>query len=236
MKNYTIDELSRFIDHTNLKTDATHEDMRVLCNEAKEYHFKMVAINQVQSAFCSKQLKETDVAVGAAISFPLGQTSIEAKVAETKNAISNGATEIDYMINLTEVKEKNWDYLKSEMQQIVAVCQEHKIPSKVIFENAYLTEDEKIALCEIAKEVKPDFIKTSTGFAPTGATFEDVSLMKKHVGSQVKVKAAGGIRDAATFKKMIACGAERIGTSAGIAIINELKEEMAKQNTDTISI
>ena len=219
-----------------MKTDATHEDMRVLCNEAKEYHFKMVAINQVQSAFCSEQLKETDVAVGAAISFPLGQTSIEAKVAETKNAISNGATEIDYMINLTEVKEKNWDYLREEMEQIVAVCRENKIPSKVIFENAYLTEDEKIALCEIAKDVKPDFIKTSTGFAPTGATFEDVTLMKKHVGDQVKVKAAGGIRDATTFKKMIACGAERIGTSAGISIINELKEELAAQNTDTISI
>lgn len=236
MKNYTIDELASFIDHTNLKTDATREDMRILCNEAKEYHFKMVAINQVQSAFCAQQLKGTDVAVGAAISFPLGQTTITAKVAETKNAIANGATEIDYMINLTEVKAKNWDYLKEEMQQIVTICRAKQVPSKVIFENAYLTEDEKITLCEIAKGVKPSFIKTSTGFAPTGATFEDVSLMKKHVGDQVKVKAAGGIRDAATFKKMIACGAERIGTSAGISIINELQEEMTALNTETISI
>lgn len=236
MRNYTIDELARFIDHTNLKADASHADMEKLCLEATDYHFKMVAINQVQSAFCAQQLQGTDIAIGAAISFPLGQTSIAAKVAETKNALALGATEIDYMLNLTEVKAHNWDYIRDEMQQIVAVCREKEVPSKVIFENAYLTNEEKITLCKIAKDVKPDFIKTSTGFAPTGATFEDVSLMKEQVGDLVKVKAAGGIRDATTFKKMIACGAERIGTSAGISIINELKQEMASQNTETLAI
>ena len=233
MKTFTIDELARFIDHTNLKPTATREDMRLLCNEAKDYHFKMVAINQVQSELCSDLLKDTDINIGAAISFPLGQTSIASKVAETKDAIKNGATEIDYVINITEVKEKNWDYLQSEMEQIVAICKENEVISKVIFENAYLEDEEKIALCEIAKEVKPDFIKTSTGFAPSGATFEDVKLMKEHVGPEVKVKAAGGIRDAQTFKKMIACGAERIGTSSGIAIIEALKQE-AVDGTITI--
>lgn len=225
MKTFTIDELARFIDHTNLKPTATREDMRLLCNEAKDYHFKMVAINQVQSELCSDLLKDTDINIGAAISFPLGQTSIASKVAETKDAIKNGATEIDYVINIAEVKEKNWDYLQGEMEQIVAICKENEVISKVIFENAYLEDEEKIALCEIAKQIKPDFIKTSTGFAPSGATFEDVKLMKEHVGPEVKVKAAGGIRDAQTFKKMIACGAERIGTSSGIAIIEALKRE-----------
>lgn len=170
-------------------------------------------------------MADTDINVGAAISFPLGQTSIEAKVSETGDAIEKGATEIDYVVNLTEVKAKNWDYLKNEMEKIVAICRENDVISKVIFENAYLEEAEKIALCEIAKVVQPDFIKTSTGFAPTGATFSDIKLMKKHVGSEVKVKAAGGIRDAETFKKMIACGAERIGTSSGITIIEDLKKE-----------
>lgn len=233
MKTYSIDQLARFIDHTNLKPNTTKEAIRTLCKEAEDFHFKMVAINQVQAKLCSELLKNTDINIGAAISFPLGQTTIEAKVAETADAINTGATEIDYVVNITEVKEKNWDYLKTEMEKIVTVCRQNSVISKVIFENAYLEEDEKIALCKIAKEVKPDFIKTSTGFAPSGATLADVKLMKKHVGSEVKVKAAGGIRDAETFKQMIACGAERIGTSSGIAIINALKKEAVN---GTISI
>lgn len=236
MTEFTIDELARFIDHTDLKASATREDMKKLCTEATDYHFKMVAINQVQSAYCHSLLKDTDIHVGAAIAFPLGQTTIAAKVFETQNAIDNGATEIDYVINLTEAKEGNWDYLKDEMQQIVAICKKAEVPSKVIFENAYLTDDEKINLCRIAKEVKPDFIKTSTGFAPSGATFDDVKLMKDHVGAEVKVKAAGGIRDAETFKKMIFYGAERIGTSAGIAIIEELKKELTATGAEKINI
>lgn len=225
MKEYTIDELAQMIDHTNLHTDASSKDMEKLCNEAKEYHFKMVAINQVQSHLCAELLKDTDIHVGAAISFPLGQTTIASKVFDTNNAIEEGATEIDYVINQTEVKNKNWDYIKDEMTQIVAACHAHNIPCKVIFENCYLNDEEKIMLCEIAKEVKPDFIKTSTGFGTGGATFEDVALMKKYVGDEVEVKAAGGIRDADTFITMIQNGATRIGTSAGVAIIEELKKK-----------
>ena len=160
MKEYTIDELAQMIDHTNLHTDASKKDMEKLCNEAKDYHFKMVAINQVQSHLCAELLKGTDIHVGAAISFPLGQTTIASKVFDTNNAIEEGATEIDYVINQTEVKNKNWDYIKDEMTQIVDACHAHNIPCKVIFENCYLNDDEKIKLCEIAKVVKPDFIKT----------------------------------------------------------------------------
>ncbi|MFB6465414.1 deoxyribose-phosphate aldolase [Cytobacillus sp. Hz8] len=236
MKKFNLDDLCRLIDHTNLKPYATREDMKKLCEEARQYHFKMVAINQVQTKYCATLLEGTDIHVGAAIGFPLGQTSIKAKVAETVDAIENGADEIDYVINLSELKEKNYDYVKGEMEQIVSICREHNVISKVIFENAYLTKDEIVKLTEIAKIVKPDFIKTSTGFAPTGATVEDVSLMKKTAGNDVKVKAAGGIRDADTFLEMIKNGAERIGCSAGIPIIEEIKKRMTNDGKDFIEI
>lgn len=235
-KKYSLNELSRLIDHTNLSPFANHYDMKNLCEEAKIFNFKMVAINQVQSAFCAKELAGTDIGVGAAIAFPLGQTTIEAKVFEVRNAIENGATEIDYVLNLTEVKEGNYMYIQKEMEEIVDVCRRYNVTSKVIFENAYLTEDEIIRLSEIAKEVKPDFIKTSTGFAPSGATVEDVALMKQTVGEKVKVKAAGGIRDAETFKRMIKSGAERIGCSAGVAIIKELEKELEQNEQNLIEI
>lgn len=235
-KKYTLDDFARLIDHTNLKASINNEEMKQLCDEAKEYHFKMVAINQVQSAFAHEQLKGTDINVGAAIAFPLGQTSIASKVFETKDAIENGATEIDYVINITEVKEKNWDYIEEEMVKIVEVCRENDVISKVIFENAYLSKDEIKKLSEISKKVKPDFIKTSTGMAPTGATLEDVKLMKEIVGNDVKVKAAGGIRDLETFLAMIEAGAERIGSSSGIKIINDLKDKFKNENLEYLEI
>lgn len=214
---------AQMIDHTNLKAAATPDDLKKLCQEAQAHHFKMVAVNQVQAKRCSEFLKDSPVHVGAAISFPLGQTTIASKVYETKSAIGNGADEIDYVINLTEAKAHNWDYIREEMSEIVQMCRFHKVISKVIFETAYLTEAEILKLCEIAKNIQPDFIKTSTGFAPSGAMLEDVRLMKKHVGDTVKVKAAGGIRDAETFLAMIAAGADRIGTSSGIKIMEELE-------------
>lgn len=230
MTKYTVEELANKIDHTNLKADATKEDMTLLCDEAKNYGFKMVAINQVQTELCANLLVDSNVNVGAAISFPYGQTTIESKIAETKDAIKNGANEIDYVINITEVKAQNYDYIKKEMSEIVDLCKKHSVTSKVIFENTYLTNHEKIELCKIAKEIKPDFIKTSTGMASSGATIEDVKLMKEYVGKKVKVKAAGGIRDADTFKNMIKHGADRIGASAGITIISELRKEANNEN------
>ena len=223
MKTYTLDELARLIDHTNLKPDVHKEAIVKLCEEAKNYHFKMVAINQSQSALCADVLQGSDINVGAAIAFPLGQTTIEAKVSESEDAIRNGATEIDYVINITELKAKNYEYLEKEMEAIAQICRKNKVISKVIFENCYLSKEEIKIMAEIAKRVKPDFVKTSTGFGTGGATLEDVKLMKDTVGEDVAVKAAGGIRDVDTFFAMIRNGATRIGTSAGMQIIDELK-------------
>ena len=214
-------DLAQMVDHTQLRAYAVTEDFEKLCKEAADYGFKMVAINSYPVKLCSKLLKGTGVHVGAAIGFPLGQTTIENKVHETKQAIEDGADEIDYVINIGRLKEKDYDYIEKEMAEIVKVCRENNILSKVIFENCYLTDEEKIKVSEIAVKVKPDFIKTSTGFGTGGATLEDVKLMKSVVKDEVKVKAAGGIRDLDTFLAMVEAGAERIGTSAGIEIMNE---------------
>ena len=217
----TEKELCKLFDHTNLKPFLTKADFEKLCNEAKELGTAMVAINSSPVTMCKELLAGTDVHVGAAIGFPLGQTTIETKVFETVDAIRNGADEIDYVINIGEMKMGHWDYIKEEMTRIVKACREGGVLIKVIFENCYLTDEEKIHLCEIAKEVKPDFIKTSTGMGTGGATVEDVKLMKKHVGNEVKVKAAGGIRSWETCKAMIEAGAERIGTSSSVKIREE---------------
>ena len=232
MSIYTLNDLARLIDHTNLHPDATCADMKKLCDEAKQYHFRMVAVNSVQSRICSKLLAGTDVHTGAAIGFPLGQTSIAVKAFETKDALENGASEIDYVVNLTEVKAGNWMYVQREMEQIVSICREAGVPSKVIFENCLLSEDEKLALCKIASEVLPSFVKTSTGFSTGGATVEDVRLMRGNVDLRVKVKAAGGIRTADVFLDMIRAGAERIGCSAGVSIIEELRQQMNDAEID----
>lgn len=236
MANYTLDDLCQMIDHTNLHADATAKDMINLCKEAKKYHFKMVAVNQVQAKICAENLQKTDIDTGAAISFPLGQTTIESKVFDTKNAIKNGANEIDYVINISELKNRNYSYIRQEMTEIAQVCHAKSIPCKVIFENAYLKKEEIKKLSKIAQEVKVDFIKTSTGFGPSGATVEDVLLMKKTVGNTVKVKAAGGISNADDFLAMIEAGADRIGTSHSIKIIEELKKRMLKQGATSIVV
>lgn len=214
-------ELAGMFDHTFLKAYATKEDFIKLCNEAKEIGAAMVAINSSPVAMCKELLKGTNIHVGAAISFPLGQTTIEVKVAETKKAIEDGADEIDYVINISELKMGHYDYIEKEMQSIVDVCKEHHVLSKVIFENCYLEKDEIIKVAQIAKKVKPNYIKTSTGFGTGGATVEDVRLMKEIVGDDVQVKAAGGIRDWTTCLAMIEAGATRIGTSSSLKILEE---------------
>ena len=221
----TVEQLANMIDHTNLKAFADDAAFEKLCDEAKKYNFKMVAINPAQTVRCKKKLEGSPVHVGAAIGFPLGQTTLECKIFETKDAIEKGADEIDYVINVAELKNKNYDYIKKEMEEIVKICREAGKTSKVIFENCYLTDDEKRKVAEIAKEVKPDFIKTSTGFGTGGATVDDVKLMKSVVGDEVKVKAAGGIRDLKTALAMIEAGAERLGTSAGVAIVEEYNNQ-----------
>lgn len=220
-------QLASMIDHTYLKPYASEEDMFKLCDEAIEHGFAMVAVNSCQSKRCSEYIKAkgSNVHTGAAIGFPLGQTTIETKVFETEDAIKNGANEIDYVINITELKKKNYEYIKEEMEKIVSVCRKNNVLSKVIFENCFLTDEEKIKLCEIASVVKPDYIKTSTGFGTGGATVEDVRLMRQHVSGDVQVKAAGGIRSWQTCKEMIEAGATRIGCSASIQILEEMKQD-----------
>lgn len=224
----TVAQLAKRIDQTLLKPNASKKEFEQFLKESKVYDFKMVAINSVPVSFCKEYLKGSTIHVGAAISFPLGQTTIEAKVFETKNAIENGADEIDYVINISELKSGNDDYIKREMETIVLICKKHQVTSKVIFENCYLTDEEKIRLCKIALKVKPDYIKTSTGFGTGGATIEDVKLMKSIVQDKIKIKAAGGIRDLKTAIAFIDAGASRIGTSAGVSIIEEYKQNHCK--------
>lgn len=223
IEQLTEKTLAGMFDHTNLKAFADRGAMEKLCREAKTYGFAMVAINSVQAGLCRDLLAGTPVHVGAAISFPLGQTTIETKVFETKDALKNGADEIDYVVNLTEVKNGNWDYVRKEMESIVSACRDADAISKVIFENCYLEKEEIRHLAQIALQVRPDFIKTSTGFGTGGALVEDVRLMKETVGDAVKVKAAGGIRTWQSCREMIEAGAERIGTSAGIQILEQFR-------------
>ena len=225
----TEKSLAKYFDHTFLKAYATRADFEKLCKEARELGTAMVAINSAQVRVCKELLKGCDVHVGAAISFPLGQTVLEIKVEETKKAIQDGADEIDYVINIGEAKMGHWDYIEEEMRQITEICRAHKVISKVIFESCYLEKEEIKKLAEIAKKVKPDYIKTSTGFGTGGATLEDVRLMKETVGDDVKVKAAGGVRDWETCKAMIEAGAERIGTSSSIAILEGFRNERGQQ-------
>ncbi|EOL49441.1 deoxyribose-phosphate aldolase [Enterococcus phoeniculicola] len=219
----SVEEFAKLVDHTLLRADAREEEFKQLCKEADDYGFKMVAINSSPVGLCREFLKTSSVHVGAAIGFPLGQTTIATKVFEVKDSIKNGADEIDYVINIGELKNGNVEYIRQEMKEIVELSRKNNILSKVILENCYLTDEEKITVCEIAKEIKPDFVKTSTGFGTSGATVEDVKLMKSIVGNDVKVKAAGGIRDLETAKSMVEAGAERLGTSSGIKIIEEYK-------------
>lgn len=219
--------LANQIDHTLLRADATENEFRQLCQEADDYGFKMVAINSFPVKQCREFLQDSPVHVGAAIGFPLGQTTIATKVFEVQDAIKNGADEIDYVINIGKLKAGDSEYIREEMSAIVKASREGGILSKVILENCYLTDEEKVTVCEIARAVKPDFVKTSTGFGTGGATLADVALMKKVVGEEVKVKAAGGIRDLTTALAMIEAGAQRLGTSSGIKIIEEYKERFA---------
>lgn len=226
MKELSVEALAKYFDHTQLKATATVADFEKLCAESKDYGFKMVAINSAPVKTCKELLKDSDVHVGAAISFPLGQTTIKVKADETEKAIAEGADEIDYVINLGRLKDGDFDYIKEEMETIVAICRENNVLSKVIFETCYLTKDEIKKVAEIALAVRPDFIKTSTGFGTGGATVEDVRLMKSVVGDAVKVKASGGVRDLETCLAMIEAGAERIGSSSSIAIVEAYKASL----------
>lgn len=222
--NLSVEQLAGMIDHTFLKPFGTAENIEKLCAEARKYEFAMVAINPAEVETCVKLLAGSPVRVGAAIGFPLGQTTTECKAFETRDAIEKGATEIDTVINVRALQKRQLDIVKKEIEDMVAICKPAGVICKVILETCYLTDAQKETVCRIAKEAGVDFVKTSTGFGTAGATVEDVALMRHVVGTEIGVKAAGGIRDLDTALAMIKAGATRIGTSSGVSIVEAYKE------------
>ena len=221
--NLSVKQLAGMIDHTFLKPFGTAENIEKLCAEARKYEFAMVAINPAEVETCVKLLEGSPVRVGAAIGFPLGQTTTECKAFETRDAIAKGATEIDTVINVRALQKGRLDIVKKEIEEMVAIGRPAGVICKVILETCYLSDAEKETVCRIAKEAGVDFVKTSTGFGTAGATVEDVALMRRVVGPEIGVKAAGGIRDLDTALAMIKAGATRIGTSSGVTIVEAYK-------------
>ncbi|HEX2927054.1 MAG TPA: deoxyribose-phosphate aldolase, partial [Ruminiclostridium sp.] len=203
---------------TALKPDTCKEQIKKLCREAIEYKFASVCVNPCYVTLCSELLKETDVMVCTVIGFPLGATTTAAKVAETVEAIENGADEVDMVINVGAVKSEDYNYVEKDISAVVEAAK-GKARVKVIIETCLLTDDEKVICCRLCKEAGADFVKTSTGFSTGGATEDDIRLMRETVGPDMGVKAAGGIRDYKTAKAMAEAGATRIGASASIAIV-----------------
>ncbi len=214
-----IKDINKYIDHTLLKATATEKDIEKLCMEAKLYNFKSVCVNPSHVRYAKSLLEGTDVLVCTVIGFPLGANTKATKCYETEEAISAGADEIDMVINIGKVKEQNYDYIQDEIYGVVLHSSGHTV--KVIIETCYLTDEEKICVCEAATKAKANFVKTSTGFGPGGALSEDVSLMKKHISENMEVKASGGVRSYKDFEIMVKAGANRIGTSNGISIITD---------------
>ena len=216
-------EINRIIDHTLLKPESTEEQIDKLLEEAKEYNFFSVCVNPVWVKKCAESLKDSDVKVCTVIGFPLGANTKETKAFETKNALSNGADEIDMVINIGLLKSKKFDAVKEEIEELAKICHNEGAILKVILENCLLTKEEIVKACEISDEAGADFVKTSTGFSTSGADSSDVALMKKSVSDRVKVKASGGIRDYKKSLEMIENGADRLGVSAGVNIYKESK-------------
>ncbi len=230
-------EFNKYFDHTILKADASEEDVNAICLEAMRYNFASVCVNSYRTKQVANLLLDTDIDVCTVIGFPLGAMSTMAKKLETLTAIEDGATEIDMVINVGAVKDGDWELVKKDIAEVKEVCANNTmgrdVVLKVIIETCLLTEEEKVEACEVSVEAGADFVKTSTGFSNGGATVEDVALMRKTVDAKtaaieketgvtcnrVKVKASGGIRDLATAKEMIAAGADRLGTSATVDIV-----------------
>lgn len=215
-------DIAKYIDHTILKPQATVEEVKKLCKEAREYNFYSVCVNGCHAKLVSTELSGSDVKTCVVVGFPLGAMTKEAKAFETADAIKNGANEIDMVINIGALKDKNNDLVKEDIEAVVNAAK-GKALVKVIIETCLLTDEEKVKACELAKEAKADFVKTSTGFSTSGATAEDIALMRKTVGKELGVKASGGVRDYKAAMAMIEAGASRIGSSNSIAIVNESK-------------
>lgn len=211
-------DFAKMIDHTILKADATKEDVKKLCMEAMKYGFHSVCVNSSFVYYCAHLLKGSGVKVCTVVGFPLGAMSTDGKVGETLAAIEDGACEIDMVVHVGMIKSRDWDYVKQDVTSVVEASGDRAIV-KVILETCLLTEDEKEYACRICKEAGADFVKTSTGFSTDGAAVEDIALMRKTVGPVMGVKASGGIRTLETARAMVRAGADRLGTSSGIAIV-----------------
>jgi deoxyribose-phosphate aldolase len=209
------------IDHTLLKPDATRQEIEKLCREAAQFHFATVCVNPAWVGLAAQLLRGSGVGVCSVVGFPLGATTADVKHYETRRAIFDGATEIDMVINVGALKSGDLQTVERDIAAVVAPCREANVVSKVILEVALLNDDEKIAGCTLSKAAGADFVKTSTGFAAGGATAADVALMRRVVGADMGVKAAGGVRDYEGLKAMVAAGATRVGASAGVKIVQE---------------
>jgi len=217
--------VAAMIDHTLLKTDATKSEIETLCREAKEFGFASVCVNPTWVATCARLMRGSPVAVCSVVGFPLGATTADTKQYETRRAIFDGANEIDMVINVGALKSGNLQLVESDIRAVTSACRESNVVSKVIIETALLTDDEKVTACTLAKAAAADFVKTSTGFVPGGATAEDVALMRRVVGEDMGIKASGGVRTLEGVKAMVAAGATRIGASAGVRIVQQSRGE-----------
>lgn len=216
-------KLAKYIDHTILKANATTEQVKAICEEAVEYDFMSVCVNSVHTAFVAEQLKDSDVKTCTVVGFPLGAMLSEAKAFETSLAVKNGADEIDMVLNVGAIKDGNYDLVRDDIKAVVDASGQALV--KVILETCLLTKEEIVKACELSVEAGADFVKTSTGFSTGGATIEDVALMKKTVGDKAQVKASGGVRDYEGAMAVIEAGADRIGASAGVAIVTHTEAE-----------
>ncbi|MEA3409035.1 MAG: deoxyribose-phosphate aldolase [Candidatus Eisenbacteria bacterium] len=210
--------MASMIDHTVLKPATSREDIEKLCEEARRFRFASVCVNPCYVPLCAQMLRMTNVKVCTVVGFPLGANRSEVKAFETERAISDGAQEVDMVINVGALKSKDHELVERDIRAVVEKCRSIVV-SKVIIEAALLTDEEKVTACSLAKAAGADFVKTSTGFGPGGATAHDVALMRGVVGEEMGVKAAGGIRDVETAEEMIAAGASRIGASASVKIV-----------------
>jgi len=212
-------DLAHFIDHTLLKPDATRDQIIQLCDEARKYRFASVCVNSTNVKLSAQQLSGSDVSVCTTVGFPLGATLTEVKVFEAQQAIRDGASEVDMVINVGALKSEDYELVKRDIVSVARACHASNVLLKVIIETALLSDEEKEIACQLAMTAGADFVKTSTGFGPGGATLEDVALMRRVVGPTVGVKAAGGIRTYEDARKMIEAGASRIGASGSVKIM-----------------
>lgn len=216
-----VGTVAALIDHTLLKPDASRAEVETLCLEAAQFGFATVCVNPTWVATCARLLKGTPVKVTSVVGFPLGATTPDVKNYETRRALFDGAGEIDMVINVGALKSGDLRMVEHDIEAVAGPCREAGAVSKVIIEAAFLTDDEKITACTLAKAAGADYVKTSTSFGPGGATVADVALMRRVVGDEMGVKAAGGVRDLDSLNAMVAAGATRIGASAGVRIVQE---------------